>query len=713
MTALTQRTGFRARLQRLARGVVTSAIVLGMCGLGAGSPAAAAPDEDGEAVELFLAAGLHGTVAPGAPLSATLTVQNDTEADLSSGRVTVALNRTPLTDGAELSAWLDTGVAEGSFDPLAAELVAPVEPGNAATASAFVSPDLLGAITPGVYPLRAELRGTTTGTGDSLVEREASVASVLVVTAPQAPQVVAAVPITATPEDGSLLTAEELAALTAPDGALTAQLDGLNGTPAVVAVDPAIAASIRALGTAAPSRAVEWLSRLESLPNERFALQFGDADAATQAHAGLAEPLEPTSLTPFLDPKNFQPAQDASSPSPTPSPTQTPEPDLPGNAELTAIQGSLPTILWPRQDVTTEDLAVFDSYLGQSATTILPSTSAAATSGAHAHADGHELLLTDAAASAALSLAAGEPDAVAREQWLTAASAHLFLTAQAAPGAPLLVGLDREESRTAEALRDAVGSVGWTDLGLTGLRTAAPATTTLSAQADAARGAALQTLLTDEASLSDFSTILDDPLLLLGPERIKILRITGVGATPEEFADAFDAHRAETQSTLSAVAVQPSSTIQLYAATADLPVWVRNDLAWPVSVRLSAAPSDLRLEVQSTTDVTALAASNTRIKVPVSARVGSGELDVRLSLTSPSGVPIGQTVAANVSVRAEWETIGLGIFGGVVVLLIVGGVIRTVVRKRRDARTTETSTTDASTTDATTPGAPSAPGRHE
>lgn len=76
--------------------------------------------------------------------------------------------------------------------------------------------------------------------------------------------------------------------------------------------------------------------------------------------------------------------------------------------------------------------------------------------------------------------------------------------------------------------------------------------------------------------------------------------------------------------------------------------------------------------------------STTRVKVPVSARVGSGEVDLRLSLYSPTGVQIQGDQTVRVAVRAEWETIGLVIFGGLAVLLIALGVIRTIRRKRRE-----------------------------
>ena len=129
----------------------------------------------------------------------------------------------------------------------------------------------------------------------------------------------------------------------------------------------------------------------------------------------------------------------------------------------------------------------------------------------------------------------------------------------------------------------------------------------------------------------------------------------------------------------------PSSTIQLLTANADLPIAVRNDLPWPVTVQLFVSPTDPRLEVTPMTETVVEANSTKRVKVPVSARVGSGEVDLRLSLYSPTGVQIQGQEEIRVAVRAEWETIGLIVFGGLAVVLIALGVIRTVRRKRHEA----------------------------
>jgi len=152
-----------------------------------------------------------------------------------------------------------------------------------------------------------------------------------------------------------------------------------------------------------------------------------------------------------------------------------------------------------------------------------------------------------------------------------------------------------------------------------------------------------------------------------------------------EFAERTAARAERVNTTLASVSVQKPKPVQLFTSAAPLPVWVRNDLPWPVTVNLFSTPSDNRLDIQPVTEVKALASSATRVDVPIEARVASGQVDVRFRLESDTGVPIGQPEVADVTLRADWEGIGLGIFGGVIGLLLVVGVVRMVRRRRADA----------------------------
>ncbi|MES2865236.1 MULTISPECIES: DUF6049 family protein [Microbacterium] len=687
----------RVRAQRRAHGVrahgvrAHGAVVFALAAalilapqLTALTPAVADEDVPDEGtIVLSLSAGVHGVAKPGASLMTTVTVDNGTQDELAAGQVTLELNRTPVADGAALTAWLDSGEAPGAFASLGTEESEAVAASETSALSVVTPAGVLGNLPAGVYPIRVSLAEDA---GPPAPPTTAQ--SVLIIDGGVAAQVTVLVPVTATPAEGGLLTADELTTLTAPDGALTAQLDGIAGTSAALAVDPLIPAAIRALGTAAPASALDWLDRLEALPNDRFALQAGDADATTQSRAGLPGLLTPLPLSSYLEPVNFA-ATTTPTPTATPTPSASPtptEPELPTDAELMSIEGQSPAVLWPTAGVDTADLSTFNTWMATDATTILPSTSIAASSGAVADIDGNRVLVMDSAGSAALSDAAAETDDGAREHDIAEGIAHLALTG---PAASMLVGLDRNETRTAEALRETILSVSSIaePTGFSALRTTSPQSATLrvsetDAAASSDRAALLNTLIADEARLTAFATILEDPLVLLSPERLQMLRVLGV-RDASEYATAVSAHRVASTTTLDAVGVQEPSPIQLFTSAAPLPVWVRNDLPWPVNVQLTATPSDARLDVQPSTPVEALPASNTRVKVPVEARVGSGELSVDFALSSPTGVSIGTDQTAMVTVRAEWESIGLVILGAVIGLLLLLGIIRTIVRRRR------------------------------
>lgn len=706
MTPISPRDGSRTRarrlLSRLAAVLVVGSVVLGSGLLHGGSPAAAdenAPEPDDATIELSVAVGSTAQVDPAGPAVGRITITNGTESTLGNGSATLEVNPTPLADGAALDAWLDEGTAPGAFRIVATESTTPVGPGESAeitTVADIADPDPLA---PGVYPVKARLTGASTDDADATAWN-LTATSVMVV-APATPATVGIlVPITATPEDGALLSASELTELTAPEGMLTGQLDAITGTAAVLAVDPAIPAAIRLLGSRAPLTAVDWLDRLERLPNEVIALRFADADPATQSHSSQDSLLATPDLTALMQTADFPSA--TPSPQPTASATTTPEPALPDNAALTAIAGEQTDILWPRPDVTAADLAAFDAYLGASATTILPSSSFEGTPPAHVQIDGHSILVTDADASARLSAAAELTDPTAVERALAAAAGRMFFASQESP--TVLVGLERSETRSPEALRSLLSAFASPTLRLSAVQAAPTASARLATTVDGTRPAALTAMLAGEQRLQAFSSILEVPDLLLAPERIRTLRAIGVGLDDEEFTAATAERATRVQETLAAVSIQRPKPVQLIASAAPLPVWIRNDLPWPVRVLLHSEPSDPRLDIQSTTEVEAGRASATRVDVPIAARVASGEVQVEFRLTSTGGVPIGPVEVADVTLRADWEGIGLGILGGVIALLLIFGLIRTVRRKRRAA---EAGTADAGrTTDAGAADAP-------
>ena len=75
------------------------------------------------------------------------------------------------------------------------------------------------------------------------------------------------------------------------------------------------------------------------------------------------------------------------------------------------------------------------------------------------------------------------------------------------------------------------------------------------------------------------------------------------------------------------------------------------------------------------------------MQVPVEARVGSGEVVIELRLLSPyAASPIGEPQSADVTVRADWEGIGLVILAVLIGGFLTLGIVRTVLRRRAARR---------------------------
>ncbi|RKE64686.1 DUF6049 family protein [Microbacterium sp. AG238] len=626
---------------------------------------------------LIAAPASGGLVANGSDAVISVDQRNGSPRALPAGTVSVSLSRSALTSPQAVVDWLrpaeDADETLPVFEEVASTDVTELAAGDERATNVSISAtekDLVG-LAPGVYPVVAAGPGGSARTVITVPRTDAPPRSVTVI-----------VPVTAGARTSGMLTAAELSELTAENGALSAVLDAVTGTPAVLAVDPAIVASIRVLGSSAPASATGWLTSLMSLPNERFALQFGDADLATQVHAGLTAPLEPTTLAPYADPADFS----ASAGSTTPAAV----PDLRQLLAVGTAANTVRDVFWPAGGTAGPDVVTtLDAQADADADvlTLVPSDTVAGDGGVRAAAGDADLLVYDNLVSAELArVAAASDDAPVRSAELAAATAQVALSGET----PIVTTIDRPAASSRTSIRAAIsavtGSAGATPTSLQDLRAAAPAQVTVAdIPAAADRVAALQRFLADEERLATFATALVEPTQLTARERTAILQLIGDGwlNDPTAWATAVAQHEQNTESTLDAVGIANPGTINFLATSAPIPVTVRNDLPWPVSLVLFAETGDPRLIVQKATVVEAGAQQNTRVDVPVEARVGSGDTTLSLQLRSTAAVPIGASEAIGLTVRAEWESVGITAIVLVVVVLIAGGVIRTILKLRR------------------------------
>jgi hypothetical protein len=704
MTVTSQPSGSPVLRRPLTRRLLAT-LAATVLAFGLAAPAAAIADPTPTPSSSLAAASAVFSVAPAAngilrsgdALTATASRANPAgNSALSAATVTLSIGAQTLADDAALTRWLDGDISGVTLQQVGIGTLDATASGAQST-TAFTVPATDPAVAgraAGVYPLLAR-------TDDGL-----SAPSVVVVVADGAAPTPLGivVPVTAAPMTRGLLTANELADLTAVDGPLSAQLDAVDGTRATLAVDPAIPAAIRALGSSAPPTAVAWLQRLLSLPNERFALQFGDADLASQLRAGLAAPLAPTSLESYMTASDFTQPPAVASPSPNPSPTSG-QPTLPDLKSLLDIGSATPSVYWPASGSAGADTVAALGALGttDAPTRVLVPSSTVAGAGesvpANTSVGGVSTPVYDSEVSAALTRAAGENDTTRRGSDLAAALGYLTFARTGSADRPILAVLDRGTDRSRGSLRATMTAV-TTAPGFSGTTLDAiagqPASeiSLVDASVDTARVDDVSNLTADEQVIDRFATILEQPELLTGRERAEVLQVLNVSWTGDAARTAVSDHRAATQTTLTSVGIL-SSDFRLVSSSAPLRPWVRNDLPWPVSVVLTVRPDDARLRVQDRTPVEAQASANTRVEVPVEARLANGEVSVALQLYSPTGEPVGEPQVVDVEVRAEWESIGLVVVIALVVVFLSVGVVRTLARRRRVANGAEEPETSA------------------
>jgi len=640
---------------------------------------------DDQSPSAVLAPSNDGILPASGSLTLTVTADNPGTEALTEGEATFELGTRPLTTGGALGSWLDSGTAAVPFEAVGETAVPGVAADQSASGSVSVNTDdeIFDDLKPGVYPARVVYRAGA----ENLRAR-----TVIVVprTGEAAKQVGVVVPVTAGAQSSGSLSADALKELTEDGGDLRNLLDAVAGTDAILAIDPAITASIRALGSAAPADAVAWLDELMSLPNDRFALQYGDADLAAQVGAGAEAPARLTSYAAYLDAANFAAAGAAAgdaSPAPSPTPSAAPLPTL---DELFDVGADRDAVFWPATGTAgAETASTLGALTGteDAPVTLLPSSVVRSDAAAHATADGADLLVYNQDLSALLAQASTSAGETARDSALAEYTARAALSA---PAGPLLVTVDRAGGRTEAALRDAIVAAtalpGWTGTDLNGLLAEKPAPVRLTSVApDEDRVAMIDEFLAAQPGLRRISGVLEDPALLASSERATELQLLGNAWLDdrEGWDAAVQAQRERIASWTDGVALVLGGPITLAGSSAPLVFTVRNDLPWPARLDLLASPGDARLVIESSTEVEVGAQQTSRVAIPVSALVGSGESSVDLQLRTPAGVDIGPSETVDVSVRAEWESVSIIILGGLVSALLVFGVVRTIRRRRR------------------------------
>ncbi len=187
--------------------------------------------------------------------------------------------------------------------------------------------------------------------------------------------------------------------------------------------------------------------------------------------------------------------------------------------------------------------------------------------------------------------------------------------------------------------------------------------------------------------LRSFAQVVPDPASLVAPVEEAARAVTSVSwrTDPAGRSTAVAGMVAEVDRIEASVSVVTAKNFNIISTGSQIPVQVVNDLDQPVTLRVSLDPDDPRLVAETTDPVTIGPGQEVREQVPVRA-VGSGDVRVTAQVLALDGTVLGSAEPFEVRVRADWENMGTAVVAGLLVLLLGGGIWRTVHRGRSDRR---------------------------
>ncbi|MCC6270032.1 MAG: hypothetical protein IT190_02015 [Microbacteriaceae bacterium] len=673
--------------------IITLLLTLGLCVGGFVTPTAPAA-VNGDTVAMVAGPAFAGVLRPGQMLLVTGTVTNTTGQTLDASTATVHISSTRMTSRTAVDRWLSDDAStpdSRTGESLGEMTIGALAAGQTRSFSITVPAASLAFLDggTGVFPLEIHLTSEQVN-----LTSQRSVISWL--PDGQVPRIslALATPLNAPPSTHGLLDAETLDLLTSQGGSLYEQLNTALLHTVAIGVDPMIVASIRLLGEGAPLSARDWLQRLEQAPNDIFSLGFADADQLLLHHAGLASPVEPIS---FPDQEEVTPVPEETL-TPDGSATAPASDTEPSQDSLLAMRTTIDGLAWPARPPASEDDLGFLAAGG--ASRILLSSSEVTGSALftpNVTVGNHKVTVSDDQISSLLRAASA---ATTESEWARAAAsltAMLAVTATQSSGAAVVATLGREQapnSRRVGNTLSAIESLPWVNpVSLRSALTVSPVNGSISdtpvdtASVDETsfdRVPLTRDLLESEFALSQFSTVVDDSTLVTGPQRLQLLALASAtwSTNFSEWSEAVRLHLTENTELLDSVHLPDSSSITLLQEKGNLPITVRNELDFPVTVFVTVHPERAILNVtDKRVKLIIEANSQAKASIPVES-IANGEVRTTVSLTSSTGIAISRPTTVLLNVQAGWETTATVVLAVIVILLFGAGVWRTVRRRR-------------------------------
>ena len=633
-----------------------------------GVPAHAVSPQEAPSGTVVVSGLAPAAVTPESIVTLDVTVTNPTDEEIEAPRVDVSIVRYRMSTRSVLDAWYLEDQYLVAPGIVAREDLAPLAAGETRNVRLSFPAETLGLLT---YPEAAGPRGLAVEllAGGSLLDE----ARTFLLWQPEPdpdPMTLGILAPVTTQAVGTLeARAQGLGAEVAPGGRLDALLQATRAQPGVTwAVDPAVVED--AAAGAAGDAGVAWAQALVTAAEGRdvYALDPYDPDVAALAHARVDAFLTTSSRTPGSILTGWR--QDLTLPGPGVVDVAT------LTAAVRADRGTvvLDPVAPPGPGLPTADALAAQVTPAGPATTLTPDAElsgllqGAVPDVVGSAFEARQLLLAELAI---VSLEQDGPD-------------HLLLAA----------GRDWHPTATdTAALLDAVAQAPFVQLrplsdwtGETGNPFVADAPAEAVAPGEAStRALRLADELAEDAHR--VAQVAVEPDALLEPYLTTLAAASSLALRGDDAVRSalFESAEEQGRALTSGLTVVEGSTVNLIAASGDLPVTLRNDLGQAVTVGVMLRPSDPRLSAEPSERVTIEPGTTASVTVPVTA-IGSGNVDVDVQVLADDGTVVAAPAQFTVRVRADWESTGTAVVGVALLVLLIAGITRTVRRGRSASR---------------------------
>jgi hypothetical protein len=204
---------------------------------------------------------------------------------------------------------------------------------------------------------------------------------------------------------------------------------------------------------------------------------------------------------------------------------------------------------------------------------------------------------------------------------------------------------------------------------------------------DSARADQVASVVRAVAAENEFASVATDPSSVTAPRRLAMLALLAVSwlRGTDDWTTQVNTFLADSNTLRDSVQIVEGSDLVVGSGATNIPVTVSNALSVPITVFVDVYSPSSVLQVRARhVRLTVEPGSSNKAAIPVAA-LTNGKVDTTITLTSATGVSIGDPDSVSIDLHPGWESVGTAVIVGLLVLIFGGGIARKIV-KRRAAR---------------------------